>query len=364
MMLLELPAIDTTWHLPTPPDDPSKTQAADRLTVLIPTYRRPTDLGRCIEALKLQFRPPDEVIVVVRDTDDMTRQFLRDFDHTTLPLRVVTVTKQGVVAAMNAGLAEATGDIVALTDDDAAPHPSWLARIERSFEKDASIAGVGGRDWIYQEGRRDNGIRNVVGKIQWFGRQVGNHHLGHGEARDVMVLKGVNCAYRATLLRRIGFDTRLLGEGAQMHWELSLGLSLKSAGYRLVYDPAICVDHFQSQRHDFDQRVALHFHFEAQRHVVHNQTLILMQHFGALRAIVFLMWAFAMGTVAGPGLLQLLRLLARRDRVAFHRWRATLAGHLSGIRAARQPVAVRTARQPAAMRAARRSAAVLIRPSY
>ncbi|MHC5721623.1 MAG: glycosyltransferase family 2 protein, partial [Nostoc sp.] len=39
-----------------------------RNTVLIPTYRRPQDLSRCLLALQEQTKPVDQVIVVVRDT--------------------------------------------------------------------------------------------------------------------------------------------------------------------------------------------------------------------------------------------------------------------------------------------------------
>lgn len=42
------------------------------ISVLIPTYRRPKDLARCLEALKKQKRVPDEVLVIVRNTDAET----------------------------------------------------------------------------------------------------------------------------------------------------------------------------------------------------------------------------------------------------------------------------------------------------
>ena len=74
------------------------------ITALIPTYRRPKDLERCLEALKRQTRPADEVLVIVRDTDLETRTFLEAFNRASLPLRLVTVKVPGVVAAMNAGL--------------------------------------------------------------------------------------------------------------------------------------------------------------------------------------------------------------------------------------------------------------------
>src|ERR1700730_6023530 len=98
-----------------------------RLTVLVPTFLRPRELEQCLRALERQTQMPDEVIVIQRDSDAATRRFLDGF-KTKLPLRWVFVHVPGVVAALNRGLEEATGDIIAITDDDAVPREDWLAR--------------------------------------------------------------------------------------------------------------------------------------------------------------------------------------------------------------------------------------------
>ena len=61
------------------------------ITVLIPTYRRPQDLQRCLTALEAQKRQAEEILVVVRDTDVETREFLTGYAPPMLGLRVVTV---------------------------------------------------------------------------------------------------------------------------------------------------------------------------------------------------------------------------------------------------------------------------------
>src|SRR5215203_911550 len=117
-----------------------------RVSLLIPTYRRPKDLTLCLEALKKQTRLPDEILVVVRDTDSETWALLESIDLGPLPLRRVAVTEPGVVAALNAGLEVVSGEIVALTNDDAIPYPDWIKRIEDHFRADYRLGGVGGRD--------------------------------------------------------------------------------------------------------------------------------------------------------------------------------------------------------------------------
>ena len=120
------------------------------ITVLVPTYHRPKDLGRCLEALEKQTRAPNEVLVVARDGDTETLGLLQSVNRgSLLALRTVTVTKPGLVAALNAGLDAASGDVIAITDDDAAPHPDWLARIEAHFQADTKVGGVGGGDWVH-----------------------------------------------------------------------------------------------------------------------------------------------------------------------------------------------------------------------
>ncbi|NTX23610.1 glycosyltransferase family 2 protein, partial [Burkholderia cepacia] len=47
-----------------------------KISVLVPTYRRPADLARCLLALQRQQRLPDEVIVVARPEDDATHERL------------------------------------------------------------------------------------------------------------------------------------------------------------------------------------------------------------------------------------------------------------------------------------------------
>ena len=64
-------------------------------------------------------------------------------------MRTVKVNVPGQVAALNAGLDKTQGEIIAITDDDAAPHVDWLERIEARYLADKAIGGVGGRDFLY-----------------------------------------------------------------------------------------------------------------------------------------------------------------------------------------------------------------------
>ncbi|NHC33309.1 glycosyltransferase family 2 protein [Scytonema millei] len=294
------------------------------ISVLIPTYRRSQDLARCLVALQQQARPADEVLVVVRDSDTETWQLLAGLDPHALPLRTVKVSVPGVVAAMNAGVDVAKGEIIAITDDDAAPHADWLERIEAHYLADEKVGGVGGRDRMHYGVQLVEGQSHIVGRLQWFGRAIGNHHLGVGNAREVDILKGVNSSYRRSAIAHIRFDERMRGTGAQVHHELMLCLTLKRAGWKLIYDPAIVVDHYLGQRFDEDRRNQ--FNAIAFSNMTYNETLSLLEHLSPIRRIAFAIWALLVGTRDAWGLVQLLRFLPSQGKLAWQKWLASMHG--------------------------------------
>jgi glycosyltransferase involved in cell wall biosynthesis len=302
-----------------------------RVAVVVPTFRRPDDLRRCLEGLSAQTRPADEVLVVTREEDAETRQALSSQDMP-LEVRRVDVFEAGVVAALTAGLDAVRADVVAITDDDAVPAPDWLARIERHFRSDATVAAVGGRDRVHEAGRVLNGARHEVGRVRWYGRVIGNHHLGVGGPRAVELLKGVNMSFRVTALGALRPDARLLGRGAQVHFELGLCLALARRGWKIVYDPAVTVDHYPACRFDDDQRGAPSF--GALCDAAHNELYLLMRWLPAWRKPFALGYAFLVGgSRASPGILIVgVRLVRGSDAAALvRRFLAAQRGRLRAI---------------------------------
>jgi len=108
------------------------------ISVVIPTYRRPDLLSRCVLALASQNYDLThyEVIVVSDGPDDETDrviQQLREF-HPRLTLRYYeTPGRSGPATARNMGWRQAKGDLVAFTDDDCIPSASWLRDFSKSY---------------------------------------------------------------------------------------------------------------------------------------------------------------------------------------------------------------------------------------
>lgn len=313
--------LDPRHAFPRRPLERATTEGAT-VTVVVPTWKRSEDLVRCLRALAAQTRPPDEIIVVTRDEDSASREAARtvvlpDGCERILP----RIRTPGVIAALQEGITQARGAIVVLTDDDAEAPPDWIARLVAALQSDREIGGVGGRDWQPHE----RGDAPVVGRVQWFGRVIGQHHLGAGPARDVDVLKGVNCAFRAPLIRAIGIDDRLRGDGAQVHWELALCLPMRRAGWRLVYDPSIAVQHHVAPRAGDDQVHRGRFAAAPYGDAAYNEARALSHFLGPVRRVAFACWAELLGTTAAPGLVAALRLRAQGHGWAWAAWRVARA---------------------------------------
>jgi GT2 family glycosyltransferase len=278
-----------------------------RVSVVVPTYRRPDALMRCLDALARQDTAADEILVVVRHQDEASRQCVRELQNDSIRLVLVDIPagRPGFVAALNAGIAASSGDVVCLTDDDAEPRADWVSLILATFAQDPMIGAVGGRDWTYQGTHLEDGEESVVGTVSWWGRIIGRHHLGVGPPREVAILKGVNLSVRGDLIRQVGFDTRLRGTATEHHSELGLCLKLLRMGFRIIYDPAIAVDHRREPR----VAEAREFGPHQVRDAAYNETLALLEHLPPAGQTAHLLWTTAIGIRGVPGLAQSARLL-------------------------------------------------------
>jgi GT2 family glycosyltransferase len=110
-----------------------------KISVVIPTYRRPQLLYNCLQALLQQhIRPYEYEIIVVSDgPDELTRKQVDKFNDAGLVnIRFLPLDmKRGPAAARNHGWKNAVADLVAFTDDDCIPGNDWLyALIEEYYQ--------------------------------------------------------------------------------------------------------------------------------------------------------------------------------------------------------------------------------------
>ncbi len=100
-----------------------------QISVVIPTFKRPALLLRCLDALLNQTLSAEdyEIIVVTDGADPAT---IDAVDHLTMQspsIRVLQLDrKKGPAAARNKGWQAAEAELIAFTDDDTIPDQCWL----------------------------------------------------------------------------------------------------------------------------------------------------------------------------------------------------------------------------------------------
>lgn len=115
------------------------------ITVVVPTFRRPAALARCLASLAAQDYPTDRLEVVIADDGGtMPLDGVIAAHATVLSLVPLALPHGGPAAARNAGAAIARGEILAFIDDDCTADPRWLSTLEASLRRHPTAA-VGGR---------------------------------------------------------------------------------------------------------------------------------------------------------------------------------------------------------------------------
>lgn len=119
------------------------------ISVVVPTWRRPDLLERCLDALTKQTLEPERYEIVICDDgpDDATREVVHHYAaaHEARGLRIDYLpirASQGPAAARNAGWRHARAPVIAFTDDDTIPDAHWLERGLAALD-DGSCAAAG-----------------------------------------------------------------------------------------------------------------------------------------------------------------------------------------------------------------------------
>ena len=215
---------------------PDPTPPTGDVTVAICTRERPADLRRALAAVQRLDPAPVEVLVIdnaPRGTD--TRTVVAEFAG----VRYVCEARPGLDRARNRALREARGDIVAFTDDDAAPEPSWLGALARAFG-DRRVWCATGLTLPYE---LETDAQEWFERYSSFGRGFhrrrfeGAHHDGLSVGA---IGAGANMAVRRSVLAELGgFDEALdAGTVTGSGGDHELFGRLLAAGYDIVYEPA------------------------------------------------------------------------------------------------------------------------------
>ena len=119
------------------------------VSVIVPTFKRPVLLFRCLEALLSQdFDPSEYEVIIVDDAAcDQTRCLVEKYAKRAslrgcTILYIAVTDTHGPAAPRNIGVHAACGEIIAFTDDDCIPSSGWLKAGIMAFDDEVvAVAG-------------------------------------------------------------------------------------------------------------------------------------------------------------------------------------------------------------------------------
>jgi glycosyltransferase involved in cell wall biosynthesis len=115
------------------------------ISVVVPTHDRPALLLECLDALVAQDYPRSsfEVIVVDDDSPEPPEAAIEAYRER-LDISLLRQGRAGPGTARNTAAHQATGVLIAFTDDDCRPAPQWLSALATRHERSPQH-GLGGR---------------------------------------------------------------------------------------------------------------------------------------------------------------------------------------------------------------------------
>lgn len=218
------------------------------ISVILCTYNRCQSLAKALGSVALSTLPESvdwEVLVVDNNSRDQTREVVEDFcrrypGH----IRYLFEPRQGKSYALNAGIREARGDILAFVDDDATAEPGWLQNLTAALQ-DGEWAGAGGRIFPAQTSSLPDWLA-PDGPYSMLGVLCAHFDLGDTPCELNQPPYGTNMAFRKKVFEKHGgFRTDLgPGPGNELRNEdTEFGRRLLAAGERLRYEPSAIVYH-------------------------------------------------------------------------------------------------------------------------
>jgi glycosyltransferase involved in cell wall biosynthesis len=117
------------------------------VSVIIPAYRAAATIGRALDSVLSQTRPPDEIVVVDDGSPDDLAAALEPYGAATILLRK---PNGGTASARNLGIDRTRGDLIAFLDSDDFWEPIKLERQVAAFREHPGL-GLTSCRFFYQE---------------------------------------------------------------------------------------------------------------------------------------------------------------------------------------------------------------------
>ncbi len=236
------------------------------VSVVIPNWNGAGLLDRALACVRRQTLSVAEIVVVDNGSSDGSPELAQNAGARVLPLH----ENLGFCRAVNHGIEAATGDWIAILNNDVEIADDWLARLlGRALARDAWFAAgklIASQRPAYLDGAWDAMCR---GACAWrCGAARPDGPIWNRE-RNIRLAPFTAALFRAELFRRVG----LLDDLFESYLEdVDFGIRCAIAGYSGLYVPDAVANHRGSA-------TLGRWHRETVRRIARNQLLLVARHF-------------------------------------------------------------------------------------
>lgn len=213
------------------------------ISIVIPNWNGARFLPTCLDSLNRQTYEAIEVIVVDNASSDESREMIRARYPSVMLLELPE--NRGFTGACNAGMAAASGELIALLNNDTEVDEGWAAAVVDAFARYPQAGSVASKMLLFD--RRDH--FHTTGDYFTLDGRAGNRgvwqqDMGQYDTEEfVFSACGGSAVYRRAMLDQIGLlddDFFFSGEDVDLGWRAQL------TGWRCLYVPTAVVYHHLS----------------------------------------------------------------------------------------------------------------------
>jgi glycosyltransferase involved in cell wall biosynthesis len=167
------------------------------VSVIIPVYNEEKTLKQCLKSVINQKYDNFEIIVVDNNSTDKTKSIIQSLQKNDKKIKYVFEEKKGRGSARNAGIKNASGEIIAMTDSDCIVPKNWILEITKDIQEEKELIVMG-----FEESASDNFWSKNTQKRRE--RSIKKIKSGYANGLDTK-----NFAIDANLLKKYMFDSQI-----------------------------------------------------------------------------------------------------------------------------------------------------------
>ncbi|HCE43427.1 MAG TPA: hypothetical protein DET40_07750 [Lentisphaeria bacterium] len=223
-----------------------------KISVVILSHNKIDYTRTCIHSLLASDYPDWELVIIDNGSKDGTAEWLKKFrdeaENKNVHVKLIFNSGNiGCSTARNQGVEAAAGEMIAFCDNDIALRSrSWLKVMAEDLQ--APDVGMVGPKIIYPFDPYDIQCAGAAvtksGRIQFIGRGEGRNEPAYNVRREVQCLISACCMTKKSILDKFGGFDEIFNPVE--YEDIDLCYRIRSHGYKILYEPAVEMYHFES----------------------------------------------------------------------------------------------------------------------